>query len=62
MEKVKIRIEAITPKEAIQRDARLLEFLTDDKRIKENSWAGNYRMSLNQVNQSIYEIQRTFFA
>lgn len=61
MEVVKIRIEPITPKEAIERDERLLEFLTDEKRIQENSWASNYRHNLDEANDIINEIKPMFF-
>ncbi len=62
MEKVKVRIEPITAKEAAQRDDRLLEFLTDDNRIQENSWAGNYRSSLSQAKQLNNELKGMYFA
>ncbi len=53
MEKVKIRIEPITRKEALQRDQRLTEFFIQDDRLKETPEHGNYRHSIIQAKNSI---------
>jgi hypothetical protein len=61
MGKIKIRIEPITSEEALQRDKRLIEFLTDNDRLNESSWAGNYRRHLDEVNESVTSILKLNF-
>jgi len=61
MGKIKIRIEPITSEEALQRDKRLIEFLTDNDRLNESAWAGNYSRHLDEVNESVTSILKLNF-
>lgn len=56
MKTTKIRIEPISEKEALKRDKRALDFLTEKARVHENFYSGNYRETLDEVKHSINSI------